>query len=152
MPLSAHERYCSFSAPLLNSQAQHFPLGKGVTMPEQTRISIKLLLLVLALLTLPLALPSQNLFAAEEGKTSVPAVVQPQDLATFLDSIADQPLPGWEGAIPAPENKAVYCINQSCPIGQHCMNCNGNWVCIFDGAQVPDDPSPDVVCTGGSSQ
>src|SRR5215218_6977621 len=95
-------------------------------MPNRTRIPIKLLLLAM------LALLAQNLFAAEGWKTPGPAAGQPQDLAAFLGSLADQPLPGGESFTPAPENRVIYCSYQSCPAGQRCWYCNRNWVCIYD--------------------
>jgi hypothetical protein len=111
-------------------------------MPNRTLIPIQLL--VLALLALPLTLLVQNPAAAEEWKVPGSAAGQPPDLADFLGSLADQPLPGGEGFTPAPENKVIYCGYQSCPIGQSCWYCNHNWVCIYDS------PRPPAGCTGGS--
>jgi hypothetical protein len=110
---------------------------KGAMMPNRTRTPLKLL--VLTLLALPLALLSQNLFAAEEG--SAP------DLAAFLGSLADPSVPGEESFTPAPENRAGSCI-LACAPGQRCLYCNQSWVCIW---VYPDNPNriPPGCSTGG---
>jgi hypothetical protein len=33
-----------------------------------------------------------------------------------------------------PDAKVIYCSYSGCPIGQTCMNCSGNWVCIYNGS------------------
>ena len=113
-------------------------------MPNRTRIPIKLLVLVLV--ALPLALLAQNLSATEQ-KVPSPAVQQPQDLTAFLGSLSKEPLPDGASFTPAPENRVIYCSYQGCPAGQRCLNCNGNWVCIYIYPNDPDRvPSG---CSGG---
>lgn len=116
-------------------------------MPNRSLVPIKLL--VLALLALPLALLAQNPSGAEEGKAPSVAAGQTQDIAAFLGSLADQPLPGGKDFTPAPENKIIYCSYQPCPTGQSCWYCNRNWVCIFD---YPDPDHIPSGCTGGGTQ
>jgi hypothetical protein len=114
-------------------------------MPKRTLILLKLL--VLTLLAFPFALLAQNPSAAEEWKTLGLATGQPQELADFLGSLADQPLPGGENFTPAPENKVIYCGYQSCPTGQRCWYCRSNWVCVWE---YPDPDQVPSGCTGGS--
>jgi hypothetical protein len=112
-------------------------------MPNRIRIPFLLLLTALAF---PLA-PASNLSASEAGKAPALATGQSQDLAAFLNSLAQPALPGQESLIPAPENKVIYCSFSGCPSGQRCLNCNGNWVCIYT---YPDDPDRvPAGCTGG---
>ena len=110
-------------------------------MPTRIRILFTLLLLT----ALALA-PVPSLFAAEAAKAPAPTAGQSQDLAAFLNSLAQTALPGQESFTPAPENKVISCQYSACPTGQRCRYCNRNWVCIFDY------PDPDYVppgCSGG---
>ena len=102
---------------------------------------------VVVVLALSLAFLSSGLFAADATSPS-PAVRQPQDLGSFLHTLASGSQATTEQQIftPTPENKVVSCYYQSCPTGQTCWYCHQNWVCIYN---YPDPDRVPPGCTGG---
>jgi hypothetical protein len=101
----------------------------------------------LVVLVLSLAFLSSGLFAADATSPS-PAGRQPQDLGSFLDTLASGSTVPTEHQIftPAPENKIIYCSYQGCPTGQTCWYCHQNWICIFN---YPDPTMVPPGCSGG---
>jgi hypothetical protein len=87
-------------------------------MTRSTKRRLSLTFLLLALLLLP------NMVSAKQASQRK-APRPPQTLSEFLKSI---------GATPGdPTPDVIYCYASGCPSGQRCLNCNGNWVCIYDG-------------------